>query len=71
MFKRILEEYLKNRLNAIDLRIEELANNHVASFEDKTIIQRETYELPKESIREISKLQIKATLYNVIFNGIS
>jgi hypothetical protein len=73
VFKRLLEEYIKNRLNKLDMEIEEITELHlqnIEGFETKSVIKQVTYQIDNEILNRIKKLQIKVMIYQSILGNI-
>lgn len=73
MFKRLLEEYLKNRLNAIDKEITDLsdivAEKDVAAARKGKVAEL-TNELDVDTGLRLKSLMNRITIYSVVFGGI-
>lgn len=73
MFKRLLEEYLKNRLNAIDKEITDLsdivAEKDVAATKKGKVAEL-TNELDVDTGLRLKSLMNRITIYSVVFGGI-
>ena len=73
MFKRLLEEYLKNRLNAIDKEITDLsdivAEKDVAAARKGKVAEL-TNELDIDTGLRLKSLMNRITIYSIVFGGI-
>ena len=73
MFKRLLEEYLKNRLNAIDKEITDLSDivaEKDAATAKKGKVAELTNELDVDTGLRLKSLMNRITIYSVVFGGI-
>lgn len=73
MFKRLLEEYLKNRLNAIDKEITDLSDivaEKDATATKKGKIAELTNELDVDTGLRLKSLMNRITIYSIVFGGI-
>lgn len=73
MFKRLLEEYLKNRLNAIDKEITDLSDivaEKNAAFAKKGKVAELTNELDVDTGLRLKSLMNRITIYSIVFGGI-
>lgn len=73
MFKRLLEEYLKNRLNAIDKEITDLSDivaEKDAAVAKKGKVAELTNELDVDTGLRLKSLMNRITIYSIVFGGI-
>ena len=74
MFKRLLESFIKNRLEKLDNEINELSNETaLKDFENskKSAVSRILTEVDNETQIKVLSLKNRATIYNVVFGQLS
>ena len=74
MFKRLLESFIKNRLEKLDNEINELSNETaLKDFENskKSAVSRILTEVDNETQVKILSLKNRVTIYNVVFGQLS
>lgn len=74
MFKRLLESFIKNRLEKLDNEINELSNETaLKDFENskKSAVSRILTEVDSETQVKILSLKNRVTIYNVVFGQLS
>ena len=74
MFKRLLESFIKNRLEKLDNEINELSNETaLKDFENskKSAVSRILTEVDNGTQVKILSLKNRVTIYNVVFGQLS
>lgn len=74
MFKRLLESFIKNRLEKLDNEINELSSETaLKDFENskKSAVSRILTEVDNETQVKILSLKNRVTIYNVVFGQLS
>lgn len=74
MFKRLLESFIKNRLEKLDNEINELSNETaLKDFENskKSAVSRILTEVDNETQIKVLSLKNRVTIYNVVFGQLS
>ena len=74
MFKRLLESFIKNRLEKLDNEINELSSETaLKDFENskKSAVSRILTEVDNETQIKVLSLKNRVTIYNVVFGQLS